>query len=135
MVDAQHASVPHVGAQCRDERREAAPPQRERVDRRQAPVLPRPAQRIGRRADRRARRHQFLVGPGIRAVRNDPDRKVAVEPDREPGDAARLRRNANLPVGFPLQELEELDAVAMLGGEGSDFRRARIAHRGRPVAP
>ena len=76
--------VTHIGAQRRDERRKALTPQHQRIDRRQAPILPAAAQRVGRRADRCAGRDQLLVGPRFRAV---ADR-------RRPRDRGRARSTA-----------------------------------------
>ena len=76
---------------------------------------------VGRRADRGVRRHQLLIGPGFGAVRVGADREVAIEPDRQPGGTPGRRRGRELAVGFPLQKLEELDPVAMSGGEFCDL--------------
>ena len=73
---------------------------------------------------------QLLVGPGLGAVRIDPDREVAVEPDRQPGFAARRRRTPELAVGMPLQELEELDAARHAPGR----MRRLPAERGSRIA-
>ena len=135
MVDPQNPGMPHIGAQTGDERREALPAQHQRIDRRQPPILPGAVQRVGRRADRGGGRHQLLIGPGFGAVGVGADREVAIEPDRQPGGAPGGRRSAELAVGFPLQELEELDPVAMSGGEIGDLGRSRVAHRRRPIAP
>ena len=116
MVDPQYAGMSHIGAQRRDQRREAAPPQGQRVERRQPPILAGAAQRVGRRADRGARHDQLLVGPGLGAVRIDPDREVAIEAERQPGLASRGGRLPQLAVCLPLQELEELDPLGECAG-------------------
>ena len=67
-------------------------------------------------------RHQLLIRPGFGAVRIGADREVTIKPDRQPGRAAGRRRGGELPVGLPLQELEEFDTVAMCGGEFGDLR-------------
>ena len=85
MVDPQDPGMAHIGAQRGDQRGKALPTQHQRVDRREPPILPGAAQRVRRRADRRAGRDQLLVGPGLRAMRVDPDGEVAVEPERQPG--------------------------------------------------
>ena len=54
MVDAQQTGMAHVGAQGGDERRKALPPQHQRIDRRQTPILSGAAQEVGRSADRGA---------------------------------------------------------------------------------
>jgi hypothetical protein len=91
--------------------------------------------RVGRRADRRAGSDQLLVGPGLGAVRIDPDREVAVESERQPGLASGLGRGAELAVGFPLQPLEEVDPIGVRASKFGDLRRMRMAHRRRPGMP
>ena len=81
MVDPQHPRMPHIGAQRSDQRGKAAPPQRQRVERRQSPILARPAQRVGRRADRGPADDQLAVGPGLGAVRIGPLSSLALEDD------------------------------------------------------
>ena len=135
MIDAQDPGVPHVGAQRGDDRGKAAPAQRQRVDRRQTPVLSGPAQHIGRRADRRARDDELPVGPGFGAVRVDPDGEVAIEPDCQPAGAPGRRGRAELKVGLPLQELEKLHPSGMGAGEFGDPGRIGVAHLQRPGVP
>src|SRR5215813_10765727 len=110
-------------------------PEHQWVDRRQAPVLPAAAQRVGRRTDRRARRDQLLIGPGLCPVWIGANRKVPIKSDRKPGLAPGLCYGRELAVGLPLQKFEELDALAMCCRKFRYLRRSRIAHRSRPFAP
>ena len=135
VVDPQNTGMPHIGAQRCDERRKGAPAQLQRIDRGEAPILPGPAQRIGRRADRRARGDQCLIGPGVRAMWIDADREVAVETERQSRRLPGLGRGGELAIGFPLQPLEEVDAIGMRSGKFGNFSRTRVAHRGRPGMP
>ena len=135
VVDPQNTGMPHIGAQRCDEWRKGAPAQLQRIDRRKAPILPGPAQRIGRRADRCARGDQRLIGPGVRAMWIDADREIAVETERQSRRLPGLCRDAELAIGFPLQPLEEVDAIGLRAGKIRHLGRARAPHRHRPGMP
>ena len=112
-----------------------AAPQRQRVERRQSPVLAGAAQRIGRRADRHPRHDELLIAPRDGSVGVHPDGEVAVEAERQPGGPARRRRRAELHIRLPLQKLKELDALAFFFGESGDRSGIRVPQRRRPVVP
>ncbi len=112
MVDAQHAGVAHVGAVDRVERGPAVARAGERIERRQAPVLPLGGERIRRRADRDASREFRGVRPGFGAVRRGADGKIAIEPDLQAALARALRGSPELAVGQPLAEEGELEGLA-----------------------
>ncbi len=135
MIDAQDPRVPHIGAQRGDQRGKAAPAQGQRVDRREPPILAGPGQQVGRCADRRTGDDQLPVGPGFGAVRVDPDREVAIEPDSQPTLAPGRRRGAELMVALPLQELKKRHPFGMLAGEFGDRGRIGVAHLLRPGVP
>ena len=103
MVDPDRAGVAHVGRDQRAERREPLLLEGERIERRQAPVLPGRPERVRRRSDRKAGREALRVGPDLRAARIGADREVAVEADAHSGRTGPLRRLAELEVRQPLQ--------------------------------
>ena len=135
MIDPQNSGMAHIGAQRRNARCKALTSKHQWIDRRQAPILSGAAQRVGWRADRCSRRDQLLIGPGFCPIRVGADRQVPIESNRKPGLSASSRRGCELPVGFLLQKLKELDAIAMRRRKGGNLRRSWIAHRRRPAVP
>ena len=127
--------MPHIGAQRRDQRREAAPPQRQRVERRQAPILAGAAQRVGRRADRRPRRRPAPCRPRPRR-RSDWPRPRGRDRARSPGrPRARGRRAARAGDRPAIAETGRTRPGSAVAGEFGDLGRARVAHRRRPGVP
>ena len=89
MVDADRAGMAHVGGHQRAERGEALRFERQRMERRQTPVLALGAEQIGRRADRQARREPVGMRPNLRATGIAADGEIAIEADLHAGTCRR----------------------------------------------
>ena len=83
MIEPDGAGVAHRGAQHLPERLELPRLQGNRIERRQAPILPGGVVEVGRRSDREPGHDGILIAPGIEAVRLHPDRDVEIKPDRQ----------------------------------------------------
>ena len=88
-----------------------------------APGLAGGVERIGRRADAEMARDRDLLVPGIEAVGLHADRDVEIEPDLHAELLRQIGGRAQLPVGGPLHEFDELDfggvrALAQGGASG-----------------
>ena len=132
VVDAQHAGVAHIGAVDRVERGPAVARAGQRIERRQAPVLPLGGERIRRRADRDASREFRGVRPGFGAVRRGADGKIAIEPNLQAAFARALRGSPELAVGQPLAEEGELEGLAAPLDRALDRLRFPVAQVLRP---
>src|SRR5262245_57611781 len=105
--------VTHGGLQHAAERLELPLFETNRIESRQAPVLPGGIERVWRRADRHARQDRILIGPGVEAIAANADRNVEVEPERQAASAGSRTTAVELLVGHPLHELDELDACRL----------------------
>src|SRR5262245_41812980 len=135
MVNPQDSRMLHVGTQRCDERREPLPLQHQWIDRRQTPILPATVERVRGRADRCSRGARLRTGPGFGAIGIRSHGQITVEPDRQSSLAASSGSRSELSIRLPLQELEELDAIAVRGSKISYLLRPRVAHWRRPAPP
>ena len=135
MVDADAPRMREDGAQRIDERRKALPPQRERRQGGNSPILPIGTQRIGRGTDRQAGQQLVASAPAVRAVHGDADGKVGDQPDRHAAAPRGVRRVTKRSVGPPLGKGVEANGVVVLGGETGNRFASGIVIFFRPVDP
>ncbi len=135
VVDAQRARAAHAGAQAVDEEAVAALAQPLGRQRRQAPVLPQRAQRVGRRADAGLGGQHGARAPGVGAVAVHGDGQVLVQADAQAGLAAARGHGLQLLVGRPLQPGVEIDFRRVLARERGHGRRVGFVVFGRPGRP
>jgi hypothetical protein len=109
VVDAQRAGVRDGRAHQRRPVAVAALGEHARVPRRQPPVLPVGAERVGGRADGHAARVECRVAPHVGARRRRAHGEVLVQPDRQPARARRGGRGGQLRVELELAPAVEVD--------------------------
>ena len=107
----------------------------QRVGRRHMPYLAIGRKRIGRRADRRAFGQFIGARPGLRAVRGRPDREISVKAKLKTANFGARGGAGQLPVGEPLGEQSEGDALTVLARLFVERRRIGAAQFVRPAAP
>lgn len=117
VIEPERAGMAHVRAQGFDPRLELRMFERERVDRRQAPVLPQCVQRIGRRAHVHAQRIQPRLHPHFRAAFVRAHGEIAIQAQAHAA-VARIALDAfQLRLGQPLQPQPELHVRFVLARE------------------
>ena len=135
VIDPQHAGVPHVGAQDRAQGGPALARAGQRIERRQAPVLPFGGKRIGRRSDGDLARERASMRPGFGAVWRGADREIAVEADFEAPAPRAFRGAGELPVGEPLAEEREFERLTVALDRRVDRLGLAVAQVLRPNSP
>ena len=130
MIDAQHAGDAHVMAHARDEVAIAIAAQRDRRQRRQAPVLTAEEQRVGRRAGGEVEQEQVAPAPDLVGVAAHADRQIEVELRAPP------RERLELALHRPLRD-DVSCRPRCIGAERDRSRRGRertARHRDRRPA-
>ena len=134
-VDAQGPGGLHASAQDGGPGRVARLAQACGDGRRDRPDLTLGVLRIGRRADPRALGVDLGRGPDLGPAGLRPQCELGTDPHPQSELPGAPSRPGELLLGLPLQVLEELDLVPVLGGEGGDLGRGRVAIGGGPVRP
>ncbi len=114
MVEPDGAGVAHRGAQHVAIRRKRLLLEACGIEAGEAPGLAGGVERIGRRADAEMAGDRDLLVPGIEAVGLHADRDVEIEPDLHAELLRQIGGGAQLPVGGPLHEFDELDFAGVL---------------------
>ena len=135
VIEPQRPAIAHAGADQRGERRIRRAPQLAWILRRDAPLLPRYAQRVGRRADGRTHAVESLVGPGFGARSIHANGVITVQPHAEAEFARQPAHGTELIGCQPLQVGEEIHVVGVFAGEPLHGVAARVVVLLRPVLP
>jgi hypothetical protein len=135
VVDAQRPRVGARSAQHADPVVVAPLAQRERVERREPPVLTVRAERVRGGAHARTGRELVAKHPGVGAARRRSECQVFEDSEGNTGLVAGARAGRQLSVELELEEAVEVDALQMRFPEAPHLTGARIAVRIGPRAP